>query len=261
MWWFRLFIGAPHPRSPRPSSARPPPLPPSSALSPSLGPPSAGPPCQTSLRGNPSAGPPPPGFLTTARGPKRAHLSVPALQTPPKFHENPMPGKKKGLRGFRAIALLCVFSKLYTTVLVDLLHEEKDLIEWSLHVGGRERSQLRAHLADEYIAEALGVAERSPDRFGTRTRQIQDGLHGKREDPQWCRRYGHVGGSIGIDAGRPRFGLLRELSDGVLVFEVHPPRRSGGSSIVGSRGQIRVMESRGKGGTPKDGQRRMARGE
>ena len=29
----------------------------------------------------------PPGFHTTAREPKRAHLSVPALQTPPKFHE------------------------------------------------------------------------------------------------------------------------------------------------------------------------------
>ena len=30
----------------------------------------------------------------------------------------------------------CVFSKWYTTVLVDLLHEEKEPIEWmSLHVG------------------------------------------------------------------------------------------------------------------------------
>ena len=43
---------------------------------------------------------------------------------------------EKGLRGFRAIALLRVFSKWYTTVLVDLLHEEKEPIEWmSLHVG------------------------------------------------------------------------------------------------------------------------------
>ena len=32
--------------------------------------------------------------------------------------------------------LYCVFSKWYTTVLVDLLHEEKEPIEWmSLHVG------------------------------------------------------------------------------------------------------------------------------
>ena len=61
--------------------------------------------------------------------------------------------RKKGLRGFRAIALSSVFTKLYTTVLVDLLHEkEKEPIEWrSLHVAGRERSLLRAHLADEYI--------------------------------------------------------------------------------------------------------------
>ena len=43
---------------------------------------------------------------------------------------------EKGLRGFRAIALLSVFSRWYTTVLVDLLHEEKEPIEWmSLHVG------------------------------------------------------------------------------------------------------------------------------
>ena len=42
----------------------------------------------------------------------------------------------KGLRGFRAIGLLSVFSKWYTTVLVDLLHGEKEPIEWmSLHLG------------------------------------------------------------------------------------------------------------------------------
>ena len=43
---------------------------------------------------------------------------------------------EKGLRRFRAIALLSVFSKWCTTVLVDLLHEEKEPIEWMrLHVG------------------------------------------------------------------------------------------------------------------------------
>ena len=42
---------------------------------------------------------------------------------------------EKGLRGFRQIALLSVFSK-YTTILVDLLHEEKQPTEWrSLQVG------------------------------------------------------------------------------------------------------------------------------
>ena len=38
----------------------------------------------------------PPGFHTTAREPKRAHLSVPALQTPPKFNEKtPREGRKE----------------------------------------------------------------------------------------------------------------------------------------------------------------------
>ena len=35
---------------------------------------------------------------------------------------------ERGARGFRAIALLSVFSKWSTTVLVDLLHEEKEPI-------------------------------------------------------------------------------------------------------------------------------------
>ena len=40
------------------------------------------------------------------------------------------------LGGFRAIVLLSLFTKWYTTVLVDLLHEERESIEWkSLHVG------------------------------------------------------------------------------------------------------------------------------
>ena len=42
---------------------------------------------------------------------------------------------EKGIRGFRAVALR-VFSKWYITVLVDLLLEEKEPIEWmSLRVG------------------------------------------------------------------------------------------------------------------------------
>ena len=40
-------------------------------------------------------------------------------------------------------SLLSVFSKWYTTVLVDLLHEEKEPIEWmSLHGESRERCEL-----------------------------------------------------------------------------------------------------------------------
>ena len=40
-----------------------------------------------------------------------------------------VPQEEKGLFVFRAIALLCVFSKLCTTVLVDLLHEEKGRVD------------------------------------------------------------------------------------------------------------------------------------
>ena len=52
------------------------------------------------------------------------------------FLKKPDAKLEKGHRGFRAIALLSVLSKWYTTVLVDLLHEEKGPIGWrSLHVG------------------------------------------------------------------------------------------------------------------------------
>ena len=56
-----------------------------------------------------------------------------------------------GLRGFRAIALRSVFSEWKTTVQADLLHEEKEPIEWmSLH------------------AEAERGVGGPLDRFGTR---------------------------------------------------------------------------------------------
>ena len=46
-------------------------------------------------------------------------------------------------RGFRAIALLSVFSNWYTTDLVDLLHEEQGPVEWRKTARGRqERSEL-----------------------------------------------------------------------------------------------------------------------
>ena len=40
----------------------------------------------------------PPGFHTTAREPKRAHLTVQELQTPPKFHEKTPERKERNLR-------------------------------------------------------------------------------------------------------------------------------------------------------------------
>ena len=53
---------------------------------------------------------------------------------------------EKGLRGFRAIALLSVFCKWKTTVLVDLLHEEKEPVEWKLLHVGAERGVNCEHL-------------------------------------------------------------------------------------------------------------------
>ena len=51
------------------------------------------------------------------------------------FLKKPDAKLEKGLRGFRAIALLSVFCKWYATVLVGLLHEEMESVEWkSLHV-------------------------------------------------------------------------------------------------------------------------------
>ena len=74
------------------------------------------------------------------------------------FLEKPNAKLERGLRGFRAIARLSVFSKWYTTVLVDLLREE------NLHVA--------AAPGDNYIPETLGVAGRPPDRSAARILQI-----------------------------------------------------------------------------------------
>ena len=52
------------------------------------------------------------------------------------FLRKPDAKLEKGLRGFRAMTLLSVFSKRYTTVFVDMLHHEKEPSEWKrLHVG------------------------------------------------------------------------------------------------------------------------------
>ena len=52
------------------------------------------------------------------------------------FLKKPDAKLEKGTRGFRAIPLSSVFSKWYTAVLVDLLHEEQEPLEWmELHLG------------------------------------------------------------------------------------------------------------------------------
>ena len=46
------------------------------------------------------------------------------------FLKRPDAELEKELRGFRAIALLSVFSIWYTTILENLLHDEEETIEW-----------------------------------------------------------------------------------------------------------------------------------
>ena len=145
------------------------------------------------------------------------------------FLKKPDAKLEKGSRAFRAIGLFSVFSMWYTTVLVDLLHEEKgaDCVE-ELASGRRERSQLRAHagLADEYTAETLGVAGGPPDRFAARVSKIQHGLHGEHGRETSVRRGqapsgvegSHLnrspqkrgGSSAGRDAVCSRLGPLRK---------------------------------------------------
>ena len=86
------------------------------------------------------------------------------------FLKKPDAKLEKGLRGFRAIVLLSVFSKWYSTVLVDMLHEEKEPIEWlSLHVGA-EREVNCEHmlvLLTNLLQKTLGMAGKSPYGLGT----------------------------------------------------------------------------------------------
>ena len=59
------------------------------------------------------------------------------------FLKTPDAKVEKGLRKFRAIALLSVFTKWYMTVLVDLLHEERGPIKWEkIARGSRKSGQL-----------------------------------------------------------------------------------------------------------------------
>ena len=68
------------------------------------------------------------------------------------------------LRGFRAIALLNVLSKMNVWFWWDWCTRR-------LHVGARERN--------EFTAGARGLAGRSSDRLGARALQEQNGFHGK----------------------------------------------------------------------------------
>ena len=62
------------------------------------------------------------------------------------FLKKPNAKLEKGLRVFRAIALLSVFSKWYTTVVVDMLHDENEPSEWKLLHVGAERGVTCEHM-------------------------------------------------------------------------------------------------------------------
>ena len=110
-----------------------------------------------------------------ARLPRRGILRLVLLKKPDAQLE-------KGPRGFRAIALLSVFSKWYTTVRVELLRDEKEPIEWrSLHVGterGVNRIQLQA-LVTSIFQRHWGWQEDRPTDLQPGFLQIQHGIHSK----------------------------------------------------------------------------------
>ena len=108
------------------------------------------------------------------------------------------------LRGFRAIALLSVFFKWYTTVLMDRQHEEKEPFEWrNLHVQA-ERGVNCEHM-QALLTNIL-------DRFGARILQIQDGLRGE------------PGHETSFDVAKP------SVVSKVLSLTGSPRTRGGGSA-------------------------------
>ena len=58
--------------------------------------------------------------------------------------------ENQGLRGFRAITLLSLFSEWYATVLVDLLLEEKKPVEMEEFARGSRERRLRTHAIPSY---------------------------------------------------------------------------------------------------------------
>ena len=144
------------------------------------------------------------------------------------FLKKPDAKLEKGPRGFRAIALLSVFSNWYTTVLVDLLHEEKEPIEWrSLHVGagrGVNCDYMQALVTKKKKRNAgSGRKTAGPicDHGFKQIYHVQNGESGREnsvrrgqarssvEDSRLdrCQR-ARGGSSAGRDAGRSWFSLL-----------------------------------------------------
>ena len=159
------------------------------------------------------------------------------------FRKKPDARLEKGLRGFRAIALLSVFSKWKTTV---LLHEEK-------HVGAERavncehmRALLTKILRRHWEWQEDRRTDLKPGFF------IQDGFCGKFGRKNGVRRGQAPSGnedsllerssracdgrSARREERRDGIRLLRDLRDDLLLLKMNPQRRSGGSSIVGPCG-------------------------
>ena len=142
------------------------------------------------------------------------------------FLKKPDAKLEKGLRDFRAIALLSVFSKWYTKVLVHLLHEEKEPIEWrSLHVGA-ERGVNCEHMqavlnGGKIVGSATRVLQISHGFYGESGRENSvrrgQGLSGIKDSHLWSPRT--RASFVSRDPGRSWFGLLREPRDGVQILE------------------------------------------
>ena len=80
---------------------------------------------------------------------------------------------EQGLRGFRAIAVLSAFSEWYTTVLVELLHEEKESVEWKSLSVGAERGVNCEHMQ----ALVTNVFQRHLEWQEDRRTDLQPGMY------------------------------------------------------------------------------------
>ena len=79
---------------------------------------------------------------------------------------------EKGVRGFCAIALMSVFTKWFSTALVDLLHEEKEPVDWRLHVRA-QRGVNREHMQ----ALVTNIFQRRWEWQEDRRTALQPGLY------------------------------------------------------------------------------------
>ena len=169
---------------------------------------------------------------------------------------------EKGFRGFRAIALLSVFSKWFKTVLVDVLHDEKEPSKLKrLHVGaerGVNCEHMQALVTNTFQRHWEWQEDRrvdlQPGRYRHNTASMAS-LDVKTAfdvaNPSVVSNiltltgvHGHFdGGLAGGNSRCPRLCLLREQRDRILVFSVRPSRRCGGTCTVGTRCQSCALES------------------